>query len=144
MKKYFQKHIKLNLSVLALLIASVAYFGFAKDDDFMSKTHLTKVDEQNFNEFINTKDKLVIVEFNAKWCPTCKKMAPVLNDLSETYAGNTIFGSVDIDDNANKTREYNIDAIPAMLFFKNGELKGRVVGLTAKEDLAKLIQEQKN
>ncbi len=108
----------------------------------MAKTHLTKVDTQNFGSFVNTKDKLVIVEFNAKWCPSCKKMAPVLDNLSQTYAQNALFGSMDIDENPDKANEYGITAIPALLFFKDGKLKGRLVGLTAKQDLEKLIEQQ--
>lgn len=127
---------------LLLVITAGYFFVFAKKEDFIAKTHFTKVDAQNFSQFIGTKDKLVIIEFNAKWCPSCRKMALVLDNLSQTHAANTVFGSVDIDDNPDKANEYNVTAIPAVLFFKDGKLKGRLVGLTAKSDLEQLIRQQ--
>lgn len=86
----------------------------------MSK--LIQITQENINEILNASEKLLVLEFYAEWCPPCKALMPVLEELSQEYADKAIFAKVDVDKFINITSEYGIRKIPHLLILKNGEL----------------------
>ncbi len=79
--------------------------------------------------------KPVVVDFWATWCGPCIKLGPVVEELAEKYEGKVTVGKLNIDDNDEVATEYRVRNIPTVLYFKDGEMKERIVGLVKLEDL---------
>lgn len=91
-----------------------------------------QIDSKEFNEVI--KEGKVVVDLFATWCGPCKMLSPILDEISEEIT-TTKFYKIDVDDNQDVAREYNIMSIPTVLIFENGELSNTIVGLRSREDL---------
>lgn len=97
-----------------------------------------KVNETVFDEFVR-KHRLIVVDCWAEWCLPCKLLEPVIEKLTEIYAGRVVFAKLNVDENPALTARYFIDAIPTLLIFKNGEYLDRVVGYRPLEELNRII-----
>ena len=96
------------------------------------------VTDANFAETLNT-DKLVVVDFWATWCGPCKAIAPVVEEVAAEFEGKAVVGKCNVDDCDDVPMNFNIRSIPTLLFFKNGELVDRHVGVISKADLVAKI-----
>lgn len=79
--------------------------------------------------------KVVVIDFWATWCGPCIKLGPVVEELAEKYADKAVIGKLNIDENDEIAGENRVRNIPTVLFFKDGELKDRSVGLVKLSDL---------
>lgn len=79
--------------------------------------------------------KPVMIDFWATWCGPCIKLGPTVEELAAKYADKVIVGKLNIDDNDEVASEFRVRNIPTVLFFKDGELKERSVGLVKMSDL---------
>jgi thioredoxin 1 len=93
------------------------------------------LDDSNFEKEVTQSDQTVLVDFWAPWCGPCKMIAPLLDEIATEKAGTVKVAKVNVDDNQNLSVKYNVRAIPALLFFKNGQLRDQVVGMTTRKDL---------
>ena len=84
-------------------------------------------------------DSLIVVDCWAPWCGPCRMIGPVIDQLSEEYE-NVTFGKLNTDENLEISRKFQIMAIPTLLFFKNGELVERVIGVVPKGHIEGLIK----
>src|ERR1700679_2295869 len=98
----------------------------------MGAIHL---DEKNFESEVLKSVTPVLVDFWAEWCGPCKMIAPILDELSDEYAGKVSIGKVNIDDQQNLATEYGVRAIPTLLLFQHGQVAEQIVGLRSKRDL---------
>ena len=98
------------------------------------------VTDATFASEVLQADKPVLVDFWAEWCGPCKKIAPVLEELAEKYAGQVEIVKLNTDENPNTTRDYGVMSIPTLTVFKGGEPFQSVVGAQPKSSLAKLIE----
>ena len=89
------------------------------------------VTDANFKEVITT-DKPVLIDFWAPWCGPCRMIAPIIDELATEYAGKAIIAKCDVDTSSDVPVKFGIRNIPTLLFFKNGELKDKIVGATTK------------
>ncbi|PYJ13333.1 MAG: thioredoxin [Verrucomicrobia bacterium] len=101
----------------------------------MENSATITVDESTFDREVTRSDKPVIVDFWAEWCGPCKLIAPLLDEIAREKADTIKVAKVNVDENQNLSFKYNIRAIPALLFFKNGQLRDQVTGMTSKKDL---------
>lgn len=93
---------------------------------------------EEFESAVLKADKPVLVDFFATWCGPCKMMAPVLDELSQTYDTFDII-KIDIDESMSLAEQYNIMSVPTFMVFKNGSPAGKAVGMQSKGDLLKLL-----
>jgi thioredoxin 1 len=82
---------------------------------------------------------VVLVDFWAEWCGPCRRLAPTVDALASEYDGRATVGKMNVDENPGVPSRFAIRGIPTLLLFKDGELAEQIVGLAAKEDIAKLI-----
>jgi thioredoxin 1 len=105
----------------------------------MDNSTVIKLDESNFDREVTQDDKPMVVDFWAEWCGPCKMIAPLLDEIAREKAGSVKVAKVNVDENQSLSLKYNIRAIPALLLFKNGQLRDQVTGVTSKKDLLSRI-----
>ncbi|ANO34012.1 thioredoxin TrxA [Vibrio breoganii] len=81
----------------------------------------------------------VLVDFWAEWCGPCKMIAPILNEISEEYAGKLTIGKLNIDHNPATPPKYGIRGIPTLLLFKDGNVAATKVGALSKTQLKEFL-----
>ena len=101
----------------------------------MDNSSVIKLNESNFDREVTQDGKPVIVDFWAEWCGPCKMIAPLLDEIAREKADAVKVAKVNVDENQSLSLKYNIRAIPALLFFKNGRLRDQVTGVASKKDL---------
>ena len=101
-------------------------------------TTVTQVEESNF-ETLLASEKLVIVDFTAKWCGPCRKIAPFMEEIAQVYQDRVEVVKVDIDQSKPLAKKYSIRNIPAVLFFQNGDVVETIVGVQSYEKFVSTV-----
>jgi len=94
--------------------------------------------DSNLKEYV-AGDKLVVVDFWAEWCGPCRMITPIIDELAKEYEGKALVGKMNVDDNTETPEAFGIRNIPTILFFKNGELVDKHVGMIQKSALEEKI-----
>ncbi|PKP09530.1 MAG: thioredoxin [Bacteroidetes bacterium HGW-Bacteroidetes-4] len=94
----------------------------------------------NFDNEVLQSNQLVVVDFWAAWCGPCKYVGPIIDELSNEYAGKVSIGKVDVDKFPRIAEKYNIMNIPTILFFKNGQIIDKIKGAAPKKDFVQLLE----
>jgi len=98
-----------------------------------------ELSDYNFSTEIN-KNKIVVVDFWAPWCGPCKMISPVIEQLASEYAGKVVFAKLNVDNNQRTAQRYNVQGIPTLLLFKDGQLIDRLVGAAPKSYIESKIK----
>ncbi len=98
-----------------------------------------KIQQNEFEELVLNQKGIVLVDFFADWCGPCKMLGPVLEQLSEEKQEVTIC-KVNIDENEALAQEYQVQAIPNLIFFKDGKKITRKMGFQKKQDLLQILE----
>lgn len=96
--------------------------------------------EQNFNREVLQNQGTVLVDVWAQWCPPCRALGPVIEELSNDYQGIATVGKLNLDQGQAIAQQFGITSIPTVLVFHNGQLKDRLVGLQNKHAYADAIE----
>ena len=94
----------------------------------------------NFESEVMKSKEPVVVDFWAAWCGPCRIFSPIIEDVSNDYAGKVKFGKLNVDENQNIAGEYNIMSIPTVLLFEKGQVKAMSVGALPKESFKKWLE----
>ena len=96
------------------------------------------ITDDSFQDAI-TNNNLILIDFWADWCGPCKKMNPILEEVSSETG--LLIGKLNVDENPVKTEEYSVQTIPTMVLFKDGNPVQRIVGAMPKHRLMKELAE---
>ncbi|OGE84648.1 MAG: thioredoxin [Candidatus Doudnabacteria bacterium RIFCSPHIGHO2_02_FULL_46_11] len=105
----------------------------------MATVHIT---DQSFDQEVIKAPGLVLVDFWAPWCGPCKIMGPVLEELSEQYAGKAKITKLNLDENSLIGQQFNVMSIPTLKFFKDGNMVDEVIGAMPKNMVSQKIEAQ--
>jgi len=95
--------------------------------------------DANFEEKVIKSGKPAIVDFWAEWCGPCRMIGPIVSELAEEYGDKVVIGKMDVDSNPMIPGQFGIRNIPTILFFKDGALADKQVGVVPKGSLAQKI-----
>ena len=95
--------------------------------------------DENFNQEVLAYDIPVLVDFYADWCGPCKMLAPVIETLATEFEGKVKVGKLNVDHAPETAQNYGIMSIPTLLFFKNGELVNKSVGVVSKTEIEQML-----
>ena len=98
--------------------------------------------DANFQQTVIESDKLSVIDFWAEWCGPCRMVGPVVEEIAKEYEGKAIVGKLNVDHNPKVATDFGIMSIPALLFFKNGQVVDKQVGAVPKHVLVNKLEGQ--
>lgn len=98
------------------------------------------ITKDNFDNEVLKSNLPVLVDFWAEWCPPCKMIAPMIDELSTEMQGKLKVGKVNVDDEQDLAVKFNVMSIPTLLVFKGGKPVAQVVGALSKDQLLARIK----
>lgn len=98
-------------------------------------------DEAEFDSLL-TSESILVVDCTATWCGPCKVIAPLIDRLAEEYADRAKVFKLDLDANKPVAKRFGIKSIPAVMFFKDGELAETIVGAKPYDDFQAMLERQ--
>jgi thioredoxin 1 len=97
--------------------------------------------DQNFHQEVITNKMPVVVDFWAPWCPPCKMIDPIMDELAIEYAGKVMIGKINTDDNPQVVDQLNVMSMPTVMLFKGGQPVKVLVGAQGKQTFKQAIEE---
>jgi thioredoxin 1 len=101
----------------------------------MANANVSNVTDANFETEVLKSNIPVLVDFWAPWCGPCVQLSPVIDEIATAKAGAAKVVKLNVDENQQVAARYRINSIPALLFFKNGEVQGQLVGRQPKNEI---------
>lgn len=101
---------------------------------------LQYLNQGNFEETLQEND-VVLVDFYADWCGPCKALHPALENLSQEFDGKVTIAKVNVDQNPGLSQKFGVRSIPALFYFKKGEVAGKQVGMQTQHVIAQNLNQ---
>ncbi len=101
----------------------------------MASENVLTITNANFDEEVLKVPGPVLLDFWAPWCGPCRMIGPVVDEIADAKVGKAKVGKVNVDDEQDLAMRFKVNSIPALLFFKNGEVVDQVVGAVPKATL---------
>jgi thioredoxin 1 len=127
-------------AVLSAMFCLVSGCGVGSATMNQSTANVKHITDADFDAEVMQALPPVVVDCYATWCGPCRKLAPIVDNLADEYAGKIKFVKINVDESPETAHKFQIEAIPTLLFFKDGKLTGTSVGLLAKADLASRLE----
>jgi len=102
---------------------------------------ILEIGDNNFESEVLQSVKPVLVDFWAPWCGPCRAIAPIVEELAKDFGDKVKFTKCNVDENPTTPTKYGIKSIPTLIFFKNGEIQDKVIGIVAKSKLEEMISQ---
>jgi len=96
------------------------------------------VTDESFDEVINS-NGLILMDFWAEWCGPCKRISPILHEISQEHG--ILVGKLNIDENPLKTLEFSVSSIPTMVLFEDGVVVKTIIGAKPKHKMLEELSE---
>ncbi|MGC8764498.1 MAG: thioredoxin [Brevinematia bacterium] len=93
----------------------------------------------NFESEVLKSSIPVVVDFWAEWCPPCRMIAPLLDQLADEYAGKAKIVKINVDNDPEIATTYNITNIPTLIFFNKGTPYQKIVGAVPKQRIKEVL-----
>jgi thioredoxin 1 len=100
---------------------------------------VSEVTDQSFEQDVLKSEQPVLVDFWAEWCHPCKMLAPTVEKVAQEYEGKAKVVKLNVDDSNQVAQRYGIKGIPTLILFKGGAEADRVVGVTTRDNIARMI-----
>lgn len=95
-------------------------------------SQVIKLTQEALDEVLFQDDLPTLIDFWAEWCPPCRAIAPVIEQLAVEYAGRLRVGKLNVDENPEAAARFSIQSIPTLLIFQDGEVREQMVGAQPK------------
>jgi thioredoxin 1 len=102
-------------------------------------TEPLNLDDSDFTQTIN-KFPLLLVDFWAPWCGPCRMMSPIIDQVGKEYQGKLVVGKVNVDENPNISRQFEISSIPTLILFKRGQAVNNIIGSVSKSRIDEMVR----
>jgi len=101
---------------------------------------IVELNSGNFKTTVDTGPTPVLVDFWAPWCGPCKVIAPILEEVAKEFEGKVRVAKLNVDDSPDIASQFGVRGIPTLILFKEGQIKGQMVGVNPKNNIIQLIQ----
>ena len=108
----------------------------------MASELVKHITDATFEDEVLHSAQPILVDYWAEWCGPCKMIAPILDEVSVSYAGKLQVAKMNVDENREIPAKFNIRGIPTLMLFKEGKLAATKVGALSKAQLVAFIDEQ--
>jgi thioredoxin 1 len=108
----------------------------------MASDLIKHISDASFEADVLKADKPVLVDYWAEWCGPCKMIAPILDEVSDTYRDKLQVAKMNVDENRDIPAKFGIRGIPTLMLFKDGQLAATKVGALSKAQLTAFIEQQ--
>ncbi|MFH1791286.1 MAG: thioredoxin [Candidatus Omnitrophota bacterium] len=104
-------------------------------------TNTMEINSANFEEKVLRSGRPVVIDLWAEWCMPCKMIAPAIDEIAAAYKDKVDVGKINVDESPELATDLSVMNIPTVIFFKDGNEAGRIVGVNTKEYIEKKMQE---
>ena|SRR2546422_1893696 len=100
-----------------------------------------EINQSNFETEVLKSNHPVLVDFWAEWCGPCKMLASLLDEIAKEHADHIKVAKVNVDDNPALAERYDVQSIPTLLYFANGEVRNKTIGVISKRKIVEHLEE---
>jgi thioredoxin 1 len=125
-------------AIYGAALASLFYFmSGARGSGTLNEStgNIKRIGEKQFDAEVAQATMPVVVDFYATWCGPCQKLAPIMEEMAGQFTNRIKFVKVNVDESPALARQFDIEAIPTVIFFRSGKIADRLVGLPSNREL---------